>query len=197
MESSIFKFIYDVLLPDKEKLSEDEYKRRLAFAMKLQQYTSPVQAKGVEDTAFYRSNLLLSLNEVGGDPQRFARSPAEFHEANLRRLEHWPYAMLATSTHDTKRSEDVRARLNVLSEIPDEWNWELSKWDLLNAANRTVIEDETAPDRNDEYLLYQILLGVWPNTDEPREELLQRLREYMLKAIREAKVHTSWINENR
>src|SRR5206468_9383210 len=83
MESSIFKFIYDVLLPDKEKLSEDEYKRRLAFAMKLQQYTSPVQAKGVEDTAFYRYNLLLSLNEVGGDPQRFGRSPAEFHEANL------------------------------------------------------------------------------------------------------------------
>ena len=89
--------------------------------MKLQQYTGPVHAKGLEDTSFYRYNLLLSLNEVGGDPERFGRSVAEFHDANLRRLRDWPWEMIATATHDTKLGEDVRARINVLSELPDEW----------------------------------------------------------------------------
>jgi (1->4)-alpha-D-glucan 1-alpha-D-glucosylmutase len=104
--------------------------------------------------------------------------------------------MLTTSTHDTKRGEDVRARLNILSEIPEEWGWELSKWELLNASNRIVIEDEPYPDRNDEYLFYQSLLGIWPTKEEPIEEIIKRLSKYMIKAVREAKIHTSWINEN-
>jgi len=198
MESSIFDFIYDILLSKRtDGLSDEEYRRRLDFTMKFQQYTSPLQAKGVEDTAFYRYNMLASLNEVGGEPQRFGRSLAEFHESNLRRLQQWPYGMLATATHDTKRGEDVRARLNILSEIPDEWSWQLSKWELLNAANRSVIDEEPAPDRNDEYLFYQTLIGIWPNVEELREQLIERLRAFMIKATREAKVHTSWINENK
>ena len=136
--------------------------RRLEFAMKFQQYTGPVQAKGVEDTAFYRYNVLLSLNEVGGDPQHFDAPPGQFHEANLYRHEHWPYAMLATATHDTKRGEDARARLNVLSEMTDEWRAPLSRWARHNASHRTEVDGEPAPDRNDEYLFYQALLGAWP-----------------------------------
>src|SRR5437867_41498 len=130
--------------------------------MKFQQYSGPVQAKGLEDTAFYRHNVLASLNEVGGDPQRFGRSPAEFHEQNRRRLALWPYSMLATSTHDTKRGEDARARLNVLSEIPHEWGAAVWRWSRTNAPNRTRIDGDWAPHRNDEYLFYQALLGVWP-----------------------------------
>lgn len=198
MEKSIFDFISDVLLTTQnDGIPPEEYRRRLQFAMKFQQYTAPVQAKGFEDTAFYRYNMLLSLNEVGGEPQRFGRSRSEFHGRNLHRLERWPYGMLNTATHDTKRGEDVRARLNVLSEIPDEFGWELSKWDLLNANKRTVIHEDAAPDRNDEYLLYQTMLGFWPCDDAPREQIVERLRAYMIKALREAKVHTSWINENR
>src|SRR5262249_47088891 len=201
MEPSVFSFLRDVLLPEQGgEPSEEPYRRRLEFAMKFQQYTGPVQAKGVEDTAFYRYNVLLSLNEVGGDPQRFGSPPAQFHEANRRRLDHWPHALLTTATHDTKRGEDTRARLNVLSEIPDEWRRQLSGWARLNAGQRTVVDGEPAPDRNDEYFFYQTLLGAWPaepaGTMHPvaPASLVQRLGEYMKKAIKEAKVHTSWIN---
>lgn len=200
MEPSIFDFLRSVLLPQSaEGLAEDEYRMRLDFAMKFQQYTGPVQAKGMEDTAFYRYNVLLSLNEVGGDPQRFGGVPAQFHETNRRRLEHWPNCMLATATHDTKRGEDARARLNVLSEIPEVWRKIVTRWGRLNARNRAEIDGEPAPDRNDEYLFYQALLGVWPAevVDTASEELVKRLQEYMNKAIKEAKVHTSWINPNQ
>jgi (1->4)-alpha-D-glucan 1-alpha-D-glucosylmutase len=203
MEPSVFDFLRHVLLPEPGgDVSDSEYRRRLEFAMKFQQYTGPVQAKGLEDTAFYRYNVLLSLNEVGGDPQRFGAPPAAFHESNRRRHEHWPHAMLATATHDTKRGEDGRARLNVLSEIPDEWRKALSRWAQANASNRTKVEGEPAPDRNDEYLFYQALLAAWPAepagpppTAAP-QDLIDRLRDYMTKALKEAKVHTSWINPN-
>jgi (1->4)-alpha-D-glucan 1-alpha-D-glucosylmutase len=186
-------------------LPEDEYSRRLEFAMKFQQYTGPVQAKGVEDTAFYRYNRLLSLNEVGGDPQRFGDPPEKFHQANLVRLTYWPHAMLATATHDTKRGEDARARLNVLSEMPTDWRRALFQWSRINTANRTLIQGEHAPHRNDEYLFYQALLGAWPDDHSPLTihhsptappDLIERLKQYMLKAVHEAKVFTSWINPN-
>ena len=206
LEATVFTFLRDVLLPPgaerhgHEPLTADpETARRLQFSMRFQQYTSPVQAKGVEDTAFYRYNVLLSLNEVGGDPSRVGRSVAAFHETNGRRLARWPFAMLATATHDTKLGEDVRARINALSELVNDWGREVSRWMRLNRANRTLVDGEPAPDRNDEYRFYQVLTGVWP-TDrrEPvaPPALIERLREYMLKAIREAKLHTSWVNAN-
>jgi (1->4)-alpha-D-glucan 1-alpha-D-glucosylmutase len=199
MEPSVFDFLRRVLLPadDGEELPPEEVGKRLDFAMKFQQYTGPVQAKGMEDTSFYRYNRLLSLNEVGGDPQRFGGATAQFHEANRLRLRHWPSALLATATHDTKRGEDARARLNVLSEVPDEWRRLLFQWTRINTGNRGTVDGEPAPDRNDEYLFYQALLGAWPAANEAPAapgELVQRLRDYMLKAVKEAKVHTSWIN---
>jgi (1->4)-alpha-D-glucan 1-alpha-D-glucosylmutase len=202
VEPSIFDFVRSVLLPDAATArSADDHRETATLAMKFQQYSGPVQAKGVEDTAFYRYNLLASLNEVGGNPDGFGRLPAEFHAANQRRRERWPTGMLATATHDTKRGEDVRARLNVISELPEEWGHHLSTWARINNANRTVVEGEPAPDRNDEYLFYQALLGTWPpevlgGEPTPGEALVSRLREYMLKAVREAKAHTSWITQN-
>ncbi len=205
LESSIFDFLRDVLLADPAAARCDaERDRRLDFAMKFQQYTGPVQAKGLEDTAFYRYNVLLSLNEVGGDPQCFGRSPAEFHRANLQRQQQWPTTMLASASHDTKRGEDVRARINVLSEIPEEWGRVLSKWARLNARHRSLLDGAPAPDRNDEYLLYQTLVGIWPPegpaSDKPLsagDPLISRVTAYMLKAVREAKVHTSWLTMNQ
>jgi (1->4)-alpha-D-glucan 1-alpha-D-glucosylmutase len=203
MEPTVFDFVREVLLAQRrEGVSDEAYCQRLSFAMKFQQYTGPVQAKGLEDTAFYRYNVLLSLNEVGGDPQRFGAPVAHFHEANRRRREQWPAALLATATHDTKRGEDARARLNLLSEVPDDWRRHLARWSRLNAGLRTLIDGEPAPDRNDEYLFYQALLGAWPaaaGKEVPLvapADLVSRLSEYMKKAIKEAKVHTSWINPN-
>lgn len=128
--------------------------------MKFQQTTGPVMAKGVEDTAFYVYNRPTSLNEVGGNPEQFGTPVEDFHRLNAHRLRHWPHSLLATSTHDTKRSEDARARINVLSEIPEKWSAALTRWSELNASKKTVVEGEQAPDRNDEYLLYQALLGA-------------------------------------
>ena len=197
MEPSIFGFLRQMLLPTRsEGLSDPEYERHVRFAMKFQQYTGPVQAKGLEDTAFYRYAPLLSLNEVGGDPTRFGRSPDEFHRANRERLRSWPFSMLATSTHDTKWGEDARARINVLSEIPEEWRQMASRWARANAGMRTLVEGAPAPDRSDEYLYYQALLGAWPaeHTEEPDAEFVSRMRQYMQKATKEAKAHTSWIH---
>jgi (1->4)-alpha-D-glucan 1-alpha-D-glucosylmutase len=168
--------------------------------MKFQQYTGPVQAKGLEDTAFYRFNVLLSINEVGGDPGRFGRSAGEFHDASQQRLNHWPLEMLTTATHDTKLGEDVRARINAISELAGEWTREVGKWMRLNRARRTLIDSEPAPDRNDEYRFYQALVGCWPlegaDGHEAPAELVGRLQEFMLKAVREAKLHTSWLTQN-
>ena len=204
MDASIFEFLQSILLAEPDGRGDEAIsRRRLVFAMKFQQYTGPVQAKGVEDTAFYRDNALVSTNEVGGDLQRFGRSVQEFHEANLRRLERWPLAMITTATHDTKRGEDARARLNVLSEIPDGWRRAVGSWMRMNRGARTLVDGEFAPDRNDEYLFYQALLGAWPaepaGSDVPSRapaDLVLRITQYLDKATKEAKVHTSWVNEN-
>jgi (1->4)-alpha-D-glucan 1-alpha-D-glucosylmutase len=208
MEPSIFLFLRGVLLAGSERGVEDasqetDIQQRRRFAMKFQQYTAPVQAKGVEDTACYRYNVLTSLNEVGGDPGRFGCSVDQLHAANAVRLERWPYEMITTATHDTKRGEDARARINVISEIPEEWRRAVSAWTDINAPQRMVVEREAAPDPNDEYLFYQALLGAWPA--EPVEgaipleapaALIERMQAYLHKAVKEAKVHTSWVNEN-
>ena len=154
-------------------------------------------AKGLEDTAFYIYNRLTSLNEVGGDPTTFGVTVDEFHRQNADRLQRWPATMLTSSTHDTKRSEDVRARINVFSEIPREWRAAINRWARHNRWHKTRVEGSLAPDRNDEYLFYQTLLGAWPlELDKPDKEFVDRIEAYMLKAIREAQVHTSWINPN-
>jgi len=169
------------------------------FVGKFQQVTAPVMAKGLEDTACYVYNRLLSLNDVGGDAERFGVSPEELHRALQERQATWPWAFSALSTHDTKRSEDVRARLNVLSELPEEWQACLQRWSDCNAPYRHTLDEEPVPDANEEYLLYQTLLGAWPLEPYTAAEyaaFVERIQAYMLKALREAKVHTSWINPN-
>ncbi|HUW29281.1 MAG TPA: malto-oligosyltrehalose synthase [Sulfuriferula sp.] len=200
-DTSIFDFVREVLLARHGQGRDDDYRQAVcAFAMKFQQYSSPVMAKAVEDTTFYQYNRLVSLNEVGGDPHRFGVTLAAFHHENLERARRWPHAMLTTSTHDSKRSEDVRARLNVLSEIPDEWRNALTRWSKLNHNKcRKPGTERSAPSRNDEYLLYQTLLGIWPFEAlgaEGLAELTQRVEAYMLKAGREAKVRSSWVDPN-
>jgi (1->4)-alpha-D-glucan 1-alpha-D-glucosylmutase len=195
-EVSVFDFLRAVLLGEAAEGRPASHRQAmLEFAMKFQQVTAPVTAKGVEDTAFYRYNRLVCLNEVGGDPSRFAVSSTALHQANLERAKMWPHSMLATSTHDTKRSEDVRARIAVLSELPELWQRHLSRWSQLNRGKRRHVDDGAAPDREDEYLLYQTLAGLWsPELDT--ETTIQRLQAYMTKAGREAKRATSWINPN-
>ena len=170
------------------------------FAMKFQQVTAPVMAKGVEDTSFYIYNRLVSLNDVGGDPEIFGCPVRSFHGANLEAAREWPHAMLATSTHDNKRSEDVRARIDVLSEMPALWRLHLRRWSRTNRSKKRVLEGGAAPSRNDEYLLYQVLLGSFPlgAMDAPAlGAYCERIEQYMVKALREAKVETSWINPNQ
>jgi (1->4)-alpha-D-glucan 1-alpha-D-glucosylmutase len=199
MESSVFDFVRTNLVAERNGASEEQYQARLRFAMKFQQYTSPLQAKGVEDTAFYRYNALISLNEVGGGPQRVGWTVAQFHAANQTRQSRAPHGMLCTATHDTKRGEDARTRIHVLSEVPRLWRRQVRQWAGLNAAHRTTVDAADAPDRGDEYLFYQTLVGCWPaDATQPvaPPELLARVREYMLKATKEAKVHTSWISPN-
>jgi (1->4)-alpha-D-glucan 1-alpha-D-glucosylmutase len=156
---------------------------------RLQQLEPAVMAKGFEDTFFYRYNLLISLNEVGGDPTGFGLNCGEFHVRNLGREIFWPRTMLTTGTHDTKLSEDVRARINVLSEVPDEWGQRVNEWMKLNRS----LKSAGFPDKNDEYRFYQVLLGTWNGYSKEYEE---RLVGYMLKAVKEAKTHTSWLNAN-
>jgi (1->4)-alpha-D-glucan 1-alpha-D-glucosylmutase len=200
-DTSIFDFVSDVLLTRIADGQDPSYRNAVtSFAMKFQQFTSPVMAKGLEDTAFYRYNRLVSLNDVGGDLHRFGITTAEFHSANQERLCFWPHTMLATSTHDSKRSEDVRARINVLSEIPGPWRLRVREWRRLNRKHKRLVNDRPAPSPNDEYLLYQTLVGAWP-THPPQDQsgwkiLSDRIENYMLKAIREAKQNTSWINRN-
>ena len=197
---SVFDFIRRVLLVEVNGAEPGWYARAITrFAMKFQQVTAAVMAKGLEDTAFYRYNRLVSLNEVGGNPSQFGTSVEEFHRANQERLRLWPHSMLASSTHDSKRSEDVRARIDVLSEIPVPWWLGLRRWRDWNRKHRRVIDDQPAPTRNDEYLLYQTLVGAWPLDlldDTVWQQFRRRIEQYMLKAAREAKKHTSWANTN-
>ena len=194
----IFDFLRDLLLLRwPESLDAETRAGFRRFVMKFQQLTGPVMAKGVEDTTFYVYNRLLSLNEVGGEPDRFGVTPPELHAFLSERAERWPRAMSAGSTHDTKRSEDVRARINVLSEIPDIWGERVGAWRRENARHLRSEGGQPVPDPNDEYLLYQTLVGAWPlePLDPPgREAFIGRIQAYMAKATREAKIHTSWIN---
>jgi (1->4)-alpha-D-glucan 1-alpha-D-glucosylmutase len=197
---AVFDFIRDtLLLRNLEQFHEVDRRGLIEWVLRVQQVTGPVMAKGIEDTAFYVYNRLVSLNEVGGHPQRFGMSVEAFHEQNRRRAEHWPCAMLATSTHDTKRSEDVRARISVLSEMPDEWDRQLRQWRDLHESLVQTVDDQPAPSANDQYLFYQTLVGIWPagDLDEACFACLrQRVADYMHKAAKEAKQRTSWINPN-
>jgi (1->4)-alpha-D-glucan 1-alpha-D-glucosylmutase len=182
-----------LLTPELAHLSQDERSKRLAFVMRFQQFTGPLMAKGFEDTALYVYNRLLSLNEVGGSPGLFGITLKEFHDFNSRRMNHWPHSISTTSTHDTKRGEDVRARLNVLSELPDEWEERLKTWSRLNRKRKRKARGLEVPDRNDEYFLYQTLIGAFPFREENYPEFADRMKTYILKAVREAKVHTAWL----
>jgi len=197
ISGQVFDFIRSILLKQRETRTKQDQDDQIRFVMKFQQTTSPVTAKGVEDTAFYRYHRLVSLNEVGGEPEQFGVSVEEFHKRMWERQARWPHSLSASSTHDTKRSEDVRARINVLSELPQEWKLKVSRWSRLNRHHFKESEGERMPDRNDEYLFYQTLVGVWPleaMADEAYQEFRARIQRYMQKALREAKVHTSWIN---
>ena len=193
-DPSAFRFVADtVLLRGPLRNREDA----VHFAGKFQQVTAPTTAKGIEDTAFYLYNRLISLNEVGGEPAHFGVPPEELHRYFADRAKVWPYAMSALSTHDTKRSEDVRARINVLSEVPDAWRWRSGRWREMNARHRTTVNGNPAPGPNEEYLIYQTLVGAWPiGADAADETFVGRIHAYLEKALREAKVFTSWTNPN-
>src|SRR5213594_936840 len=203
MDESIFNYLQDVLLfrfqPNLDAAGRVAHTH---FVLKFQQTTGPVMAKGLEDTVFYIYNRLTALNEVGGEPQQFGLSIEAFHERNLDRQRNWPAALLGTSTHDTKRSEDVRARIVAISEVPDLWPRWLQRWQVANRRWKQTINDFEAPDANEEYLLYQTLLGTWPvqaNSEPeatPSSDYIERIQGYMAKALHEAKINTSWIQPN-
>jgi len=183
----ILRLQYEEFLPQEEK------PQWLGFVMRFQQLTGPLMAKGFEDTVLYVYNRLLSLNEVGGSPERFGLSVEEFHDFNRNRLARWPHALSATATHDTKRGEDVRARLNVLSEIPQEWGRQVRNWNRINQGKKRTVKRRKVPDKNDEYFLYQTLVGAFPFAKEEYPDFIARIRGYMVKSVREAKVHTAWL----
>jgi (1->4)-alpha-D-glucan 1-alpha-D-glucosylmutase len=198
---TVYDFVRDTLLLRELPGTDEAYRQaQLEFVMKFQQVTGPVMAKAVEDTVFYTFNRLVSLNEVGGDAERFGIPLDAFHARNAERATRWPYTMCATATHDTKRGEDVRARITVLSEVPREWQARLARWRRLNRRRRQPVGERLAPTRNEEYLFYQTLVGAWPlgppgGLDAAgHQAVVDRLVAYMLKAVREAKVNTSWIN---
>jgi (1->4)-alpha-D-glucan 1-alpha-D-glucosylmutase len=197
---SAFDFLQNMLMAETEQPPTQElsHSAALRFAMKVQQFSGPVMAKGVEDTAFYRYNRFLALNEVGGAPERFGLAPALFHKANAARAQNWPHAMLTTATHDTKRGEDNRARLAVLSEMPDEWRRQVETWTRILRARQGDVERKAAPDRDDVYMLYQLFVGSWPidmldaPSEEQREAYGARIQAAIEKSLREAKRRSSW-----
>lgn len=205
-DGSVFDFLHALLTTDLVAQPKSGYSRHavVRLAMKVQQYSGPVMAKGLEDTAFYRYNRFVALNEVGGHPDHFGVSVSAFHQINHQRAHRWPHAMLATSTHDTKRGEDTRARLYVLSEMPQEWEHHLQAWSRIARVRRGGIEADAPPDRNDEYLFYQLLLGAWPAelTKAPHLDpdavtaFADRIEGAMIKSVREAKVHSTWAAPN-
>jgi (1->4)-alpha-D-glucan 1-alpha-D-glucosylmutase len=191
IDPSIYDWIQGILtLRIPEGADVIDRAERVDFVMRFQQLTGPTTAKGYEDTALYRYNRLVALNEVGGEPSRFGTTLAEFHGANVERARHAPYALSATATHDTKRGEDTRVRIDVLSEVPHEWRAAVQRWQRLNRRHRVTVDGRPAPSPNEEYLLYQTMVGAW-RIDAGR------LRDYMLKTAREAKQTTSWANPNR
>jgi (1->4)-alpha-D-glucan 1-alpha-D-glucosylmutase len=193
----VFDFIRDLLLKRADYIPEEQRGDYLRFVARFQQITSPVTAKGIEDTALYRYNRLVSLNEVGSDPSRFGAPPAAVHDWMAERQRAHPTGLSATSTHDTKRSEDVRARIDVLSEIPAVWRAAVGRWSRINRRHHRTVDGVLAPDRNEEYLLYQTLVGAWPLeaiAGLPSAAFVDRIVAYMTKALREAKRHSSWLN---
>lgn len=194
IDERLLTFFERVLLVDPPSYIASEREHWLAFVMRWQQFTGRVMAKGVEDTAFYNYNRLISLNDVGGNPGRSGEfdGVAEFHARNVAMQRQWPHTMNATSTHDTKRSEDVRARINVLSEIAPQWERLVRRWSKMNEPLRT----DGVPDANSEILIYETLIGMWPLDDEELPAVRDRLKQYLEKAAREAKTHTSWIAPN-
>ncbi|WP_404385775.1 malto-oligosyltrehalose synthase [Caenispirillum salinarum] len=211
-DESIFDYLWSILTTDAGRRKGDPFPRTevLRLARKAQQVTSPVMAKGLEDTAFYRFNRLVSLNEVGGHPDVFGVTPGSFHHRMADRAKTWPHTMLSSATHDTKRGEDVRARINALSELSEAWTKRVRRWEHLNRRRKSEIDGEMAPAPNDEYLFYQVLVGVWTpglvipedgvteGSAEAKEldDLRERLEGYMLKALREAKVRSAWTRQN-
>ncbi len=187
-------FIQRFLLLDfPEYLSGEDRHRWLKFIMRFQQLTGPLMAKGFEDTTLYVYNRLLSLNEVGGRPDQFGCSIEEFHDFNARRRNMWPHSLNATSTHDTKRGEDVRARMNILTELPTDWKRHLVNWTRMNKGKKKRVGGTQVPDKNDEYFLYQTLVGAFPFDESEYPQFVTRLKQYVIKAVREAKVHTGWL----
>ncbi len=182
-----------LLLNFEDYLPEEEKAQWTDFVMRFQQYTGPLMAKGFEDTVLYVYNRLLSLNEVGGNPSKFGVPLEELHAFIQQRAKLWPLTLNATSTHDTKRGEDVRARINVLSEMPQEWNRAVKTWTKLNRKYKKKGKGITVPERNDEYFLYQTLIGALPFDQGEYPGFLDRLKRYLIKAVREAKVHTAWL----
>jgi (1->4)-alpha-D-glucan 1-alpha-D-glucosylmutase len=182
-----------LLLERGENLSEEEKAERLSFIMRFQQFTGPLMAKGFEDTLLYVYNRLLSLNEVGGNPNRFALSRNAFHRFGQRRRNQWPHTMNTTSTHDTKRGEDVRARINVLSEMPEEWDGTIKTWNRINRKKKRRVRKTQVPDKNDEYFFYQTVIGTYPFDESDHAGFVERIKAYTIKAVREAKVHTAWL----
>jgi (1->4)-alpha-D-glucan 1-alpha-D-glucosylmutase len=174
-------------------LSEENQQLWLHFVMKFQQFSGPLTAKGVEDTLFYVYNRFVSLNEVGGAPNQFGITPDTLHQFNKKRAKSWPHTLNTTSTHDTKRSEDLRARLNVISEIPDEWEAQVRTWIALNREQKTETDGRIIPDGNDEYFLYQNLIGSYPFDEIEYPEFVERVKQFAIKAVREAKFHTAWL----
>jgi (1->4)-alpha-D-glucan 1-alpha-D-glucosylmutase len=197
LQPAHFDFIRDVLLvKNRPHLLPDQREARLNFVMRWQQFTGPIMAKAFEDTFLYVYNPLTSLNEVGGDPRPSAATTESFSRFIAERRKYWPNSMNATTTHDTKRSEDVRARINVLSEIPGQWEERLERWSKLNSKYKTQVDGQQVPDRNEEVLLYQTLLGVWPANGGEDASLVERLQAYAVKSTREAMVHTRWTLPN-
>ncbi len=203
IEESVFNYLRDVLLLRfPENLDDQARGEHEHFVLKFQQCTGPIMAKGVEDTAFYIFNRLAALNEVGGEPQQFGSGIEAFHKRNEERQRDWPSAMLTTSTHDTKRSEDVRARMVAISELVEPWRKSLPRWRTANRRWKKRFDEAEAPDREEEYLLYQTLLGTWPVDHAGQacsavdSEYAERIQNYMTKALNEAKVNTSWVQPN-
>jgi (1->4)-alpha-D-glucan 1-alpha-D-glucosylmutase len=193
-DRSVFDFLGEMLL------LEERSRAIVRFAMRFQQLSGPVMAKGIEDTAMYRHALLVSNNEVGCDPSRFATDVASLHEHNTSILARWPLTLTATTTHDTKKGEDVRARIAALSEAPEEWGAAVERLHAIALQHMATVGGEQAPSRLDEYAFFQILIGAYPLTglanDEQRKTFTERLVAHVLKAAHEAKLHTSWLSPN-
>ena len=189
----VLDFVERLLLKQTPPASGEECAEQASFVGKFQQITSPVAAKGIEDTALYNYNRLLSLNDVGFDPKVFGLEPGAVHQWMIERRQNWPLALSATATHDSKRGEDVRARLNILSELPAEWKQAVSTWRALNRRTKRELGGAPVPDANEEYFLYQTLVGAWPFADADVPCFIERLKKYIVKATREAKTHTNWL----